>query len=91
MPQPIDKTSMWTEKYRPKNLGDVAAHKEIISTSEPLSCPDPYLKHLTYRTLTDLTTSVPARLHAAFFQPSLGLGNFETLSGRYWVLFMTML
>ena len=24
----------WVEKYRPKSLNDVAAHKEIIDTSE---------------------------------------------------------
>lgn len=26
----------WVEKYRPKSLDDVAAHKEIIDTSEHL-------------------------------------------------------
>lgn len=30
----------WVEKYRPKTLDDVAAHKEIIDTSMFLSCPD---------------------------------------------------
>lgn len=25
----------WVEKYRPKTLDDVAAHKDIIDTSEP--------------------------------------------------------
>lgn len=29
-----DKNAMWIEKYRPKSLNDVAAHKEIIDTSE---------------------------------------------------------
>ena len=28
----------WVEKFRPKNLDDVAAHKEIINTSELPSC-----------------------------------------------------
>jgi len=31
----MDKNAMWIEKYRPKSLDDVAAHKEIIDTSEP--------------------------------------------------------
>lgn len=30
----MDKNAMWIEKYRPKSLDDVAAHKEIIDTSE---------------------------------------------------------
>ena len=30
----LDKNAMWIEKYRPKSLDDVAAHKEIIETSE---------------------------------------------------------
>ena len=25
----------WVEKFRPKSLDDVAAHREIIDTSEP--------------------------------------------------------
>ena len=29
----LDKNAMWIEKYRPKSLSDVAAHKEIITTS----------------------------------------------------------
>ena len=31
----LDKNAMWIEKYRPQSLDDVAAHKEIIDTSEP--------------------------------------------------------
>lgn len=34
-PLDLDKNAMWTEKYRPKTLEDVAAHKEILSTSKP--------------------------------------------------------
>lgn len=30
------KDAPWVEKYRPKTLDDVAAHKEIIDTSELL-------------------------------------------------------
>jgi hypothetical protein len=37
-PGSMDKNAMWIEKYRPKSLDEVAAHKEIIDTSEiPLS------------------------------------------------------
>lgn len=32
----LDENAMWIEKYRPRSLDDVAAHKEIIDTSEPL-------------------------------------------------------
>ncbi len=35
-PGAMDKNAMWIEKYRPKSLDDVAAHKEIIDTSEAL-------------------------------------------------------
>ena len=28
----------WVEKYRPKQLDDVAAHKSIIDTSEEMTC-----------------------------------------------------
>lgn len=35
-PSSID-DAPWVEKYRPKTLDDVAAHKEIIDTSE--KCP----------------------------------------------------
>lgn len=35
------KDAPWVEKYRPKTLDDVAAHKEIIDTSERGSCLHP--------------------------------------------------
>lgn len=36
------KDAPWVEKYRPKTLDDVAAHKEIIDTSERGICLHPY-------------------------------------------------
>jgi hypothetical protein len=33
------KDAPWVEKYRPKTLDDVAAHKEIIDTSKLLVVP----------------------------------------------------
>jgi hypothetical protein len=35
---PTVKGGPWVEKYRPANLSDVAAHKDIIDTSNVLLC-----------------------------------------------------
>ena len=29
----VDKDAPWVEKYRPRSLDDVAAHKDIVDTS----------------------------------------------------------
>jgi replication factor C subunit 3/5 len=31
------KASLWVEKYRPQSLDDVAAHRDIVDTSNSLS------------------------------------------------------
>ncbi len=35
----LNADSPWVEKFRPKTLDDVAAHKDIIDTSDPPAHP----------------------------------------------------
>ena len=43
----LDKDAPWVEKYRPRTLDDVAAHKEIVDTSALWSAFPTHM-HLMY-------------------------------------------